>query len=123
MPEDRGWFVAQVDNLGITASADLPGLRKLLANDFDQNARLRDLEQQVASRAAQRRRETDAVKEQPTDETGVATQPKTTQTIELYLPPVIETGEQIEALVMKLKALITQLSASRNLRIRWKDKP
>ena len=119
LPEDRGWFVAEVDRLGATVSTDLAGLRKLLANDFDQNSRLRDLERQVGLRAAQRRQENEASKEPPIPGTGR----KTTQTVELYVPPVIETAEQIEALVGKLKALIGQLSASCNLRIQWKDKP
>jgi hypothetical protein len=119
LSEDRAWFAAEVEKLAVDVPGDIVGLRRLLAHEYDLNHHLRDLETEVGVMAAKRRRER---QEPPKPPDGGPPEPLPEPLdTEIVVPAVIDSVDQLEALVAQIQALRLRLAARQSVRIRWKE--
>jgi hypothetical protein len=120
LTEDRAWFATEVDKFVVDGSGNISGLRRLLADEYDLNHRLRELEKEVGVLAAQRRKE----RENPASDGGNPPEPAPAPVeAEIIVPAVIERVDQLEALVAQIQALRVRLAARQPVHICWKEQP
>jgi hypothetical protein len=120
LQEDRDWLAAEVEKLTVTAPPTIVGLRRLLAHEYDQNHRLRDLEKTISSRVAQRRKD----QQKEAEEEG-GTPPNDVPPLfeaEFAVPAQFDRVEQLEVLIAQLQTLRARLAARQPVRILWKER-
>jgi hypothetical protein len=114
--EDRTSISNQTAELATEATKDLAGLRKLLNHDFELNHRLRDLGDQVAESASKHRAARDAAAKEKAKESG-AGEPKAKEET-LYLPLVLDSAQEIEALIKQLTTHLDAIKAGTSLHLK-----
>ncbi len=115
LPEDdRTWFTSEVAKLEIETDDTLDGLRKLLGHDYSLNHRLRDLAGNVEKKAAEYR----AAKPEEREPEGG--QPEILET-DVVVPRVFKSAKEIDLLIAELTKLRSRVSASKQIRITWKE--
>jgi hypothetical protein len=117
--DDRSWLTAEVEKLTIKAEGTLAGLRKLISHDYSLNHRLRELAETMKTRAAEWR----TLGKQVVAElvTSAATQAPEVTEQELLVPKVFKSANDIQLLITALSKLRAQISASKQIRITWKQ--
>lgn len=117
---DRDWLAAEVGALSLTAPGTIAGLRRLLAHEYDQSHRLRDLERTIAARVAQRRKDQQETAE-PDGENPPDDLPPLFEA-EFAVPAQFDRVEQLEVLIAQLQTLRARLAARQPVRILWKER-
>jgi hypothetical protein len=113
--DHRAWFSGEVEKLPIEADGTLDGLKKILRNDFSLNARLRDLADNVAKKAAENRAARDKDRQaNGKDQVEISES-------ELVVPKVFKSANQIDLLVAELNKLRARISSAVSVRIKWKE--
>ena len=112
-PEDQQWFREEASRLALNVSPDMDGLRRLLAQDYDLNHRLRDLGRQVIKRGKQ---------QAPDPEEGKSKEDRGIYTCDLALPATLNSVDEIKALIQQLEKLIAGAPDGQTFHIRWKSK-
>lgn len=121
LSDDRTWFLSEAETLKFHVPETLGGLRQLLAHDYDLNHRLRDLEAEISSRAAQRRNEREKPEER--GEGATPTEPPSEVfEADVAVPVVFEKVEQLDMLVGQLHGLRPRIAARQRVRIHFKER-
>lgn len=115
LEDDRTWFTSEVAKLEIEADKSLDGLRKLLGHDYSLNHRLRDLAGNVEKKAAEYR----ASKEEEREPEG-GERAEISET-DVVVPRVFKSAKEIDLLIAELTKLRSRISASKQIRITWKE--
>jgi hypothetical protein len=121
LPDDRAWFIAEADKLKHDAPETLSGLRQLLAHEYDLNHRLRELETQISTRAAQRRKD----REKPPEPGEEVSEPDTPTEIfeaDVAVPSLFDKVEQLDTVVGQLQGFRPRLAARQRVRIHFKER-
>ena len=117
--EDRTWLTAEVGKLKIEADGTLAGLKKLISYDYSLNHGLRDLADAMRTKAADwRTHRKQLVEDQPP--AADALPPEVTEQ-EVLVPKVFKTANDIQLLISELTKLRARITASKQLRITWKQ--
>lgn len=111
---DRAWFTDKVVNLKIETASSLDGLKKLIAHEYSLNHQLRELAANVKKRGEECRAAKEKEREREDDK------PKITEA-DVIVPRVFKSPEEIDMLVAELNKLRSRLSASKQIRINWKE--
>lgn len=103
--EERGSAIGQLDDLELTATHDLAGLRKLLARDYDISSTIDELRRSIQRQGQDRIRQRI---EDERAEKGKKGPAKFEQAISL--PTKMTTAADLEALILKLNEIKAQLA-------------
>jgi hypothetical protein len=120
LPDDRAWFATEADRLKQEAPATLVGLRQLLAHEYDLNHRLRELETQLSTIAAQRRKD----REKPQEPGGPTPEPVPSAEAfeaDVAVPPLFDKVEQLDTVVGQLQGFRPRIAARQPVRIHFKE--
>lgn len=117
--EDRSWLTAEVEKLTIEADGTLAGLKKLISYDYSLNHGLRDLADAMRTKAADWRTHRKQLVEDPPP-TADTPPPEVTEQ-EVLVPKVFKTANDIQLLISELTKLRARITASKQLRITWKQ--
>jgi hypothetical protein len=120
LPDDRAWFVAEAEKLKQEAPATLAGLKQLLAHEYDLNHRLRELETQLSTTAAQRRKD----REKPQEPGERRTQPEPQVEVfetDVAVPSLFDKVEQLDNVVGQLQGFRPRIAARQAVRIHFKE--
>jgi len=113
------WLTAEVEKLKIEADGTLAGLKKLISYDYTLNHGLRDLAEAMRIKAANwRTHRKQLVEDSPP--TADAPPPEVTEQ-EVLVPKVFKTANDIQLLISELTKLRARITASKQLRITWKQ--
>lgn len=117
--EDRSWLTAEIGKLTISADGTLTGLRKLISYDYSLNHRLRDLADAMIAKAVDARasRKLQVENLSPVD----PQKPLEVTEQEVLVPKVFKTANDIQLLITELTKLRSRITASKQLRITWKQ--
>lgn len=102
--EERGNAVDRLDDLALTATQDLAGLKKLLARDYDINSTLDELKRLIQRQSQERKRLTLEEEQAKTGEKGPAKLSKS-----ISVPTKITSAADIEILIQQLNEIKAQL--------------
>jgi uncharacterized protein DUF6079 len=120
LPDDRSWFVSEAEKLNQEAPGTLEGLRATLAHEYALNYRLRELEENITTRAAQRRKD----REEPKGPSGTPSEPPTEVfETDVAVPQIFETVEQLDLLTGQIQGFRPRIAARQRLRIHFKERP
>ena len=117
--EDRTWLTAEVERLKIEADGTLAGLKKLISYDYSLNHGLRNLADAMRTKAADWRTHRKQLVEDPPP-TADTPPPEVTEQ-EVLVPKVFKTANDIQLLISELTKLRARITASKQLRITWKQ--
>lgn len=103
--EERGNAVARLEALELTASHDLSGLKKLLAQDYDISSTIEDLKRLIKSQAQERHR-------QEFDEEAEKLKGKEAGKLSksIAVPSKLSSALELDALILQLNELKAQLA-------------
>jgi len=119
-PDDRTWLVAEVEKLKIEADGTLVGLKKLITHDYSLNYRLRDLASSMQTRAAEWRTHNTQPTGEPVTGDKIEIIPEVAE-MEVMVPKVFKTLHDLQLLILELTKLRVRITASKQLRITWKQ--
>jgi hypothetical protein len=118
LSDDRSWFVSEAEKLKQDAPSTLEGFRSLLAHEYALNFRLRELEENITARAAQRRKD----REEPKEPGGIEPPGEVFES-DVAVPPIFETVEQLDILTGQIQGFRPRIAARQRVRIRFKERP
>jgi hypothetical protein len=119
--EDRVWFSSEVSNLAIDADGTLDGLKKLFRHDYSLNGRLRDLAANLVRKGAENRAARAGKPEPDASLDDTATPVRQIAEAEVVVPRVFKSANEIDLLIAALTKLRNGITASRPVRITWKE--
>jgi len=102
--EERGNAISRLDTLGITASQDLDGFKKLLARDYDINSTLEDLKRSIQRQGQERLRQRIEEERTKAGDKGPAKLSKS-----IAVPTKMTSAADIDALIQQLHEIKAQL--------------
>jgi len=119
--EDRKWFSDEIEKLKIESESTLGGLKNLLSHDFSLHLRLPELETILTKKASVIRasREQEA-NSGPDDSSTSKTAPEIVDA-EVIVRKVFKSPKEIDLLVVELNKIRSRVSATKQVRITWKE--
>ncbi|MBU0973505.1 MAG: BREX system P-loop protein BrxC [Proteobacteria bacterium] len=98
--EERGNAVDRLDDLALSASQDLAGLKKLLARDYDINITLEDLKRSIQRQGQERQHQRLEDARARTGEKGPAK-----LSTSIFVPPRVTTSSDLDTLIRQLNEI------------------
>jgi len=103
--EERSSTIGQLDGLGLAATHDLAGLRKLLARDYDISSTIEDLRRSIQKQGQERIRQRIEDERAEKGKTGPAKFERA-----ISVPAKMTSAADLEALIIKLNEIKAQLA-------------